>query len=136
MNTKKFLITAVVVFVVGQVFGFVIHGVILGPEYGQFPNLLRTQEQAEQHLHFMIIGSLVASLAFVWIYAHGVEPKSWVGQGVRYGLAVWMLSSVPFFLTYYALQPWSGILVAKQIALEGVSIVLLGILAAALYRKP
>ena len=67
--------------------------------------------------------------------AQGVEDKPWVGQGLRFGLAVWFLTSVAGFLTYYAVQPWGGDIVVKQILYELPRGLVLGLAAAAIYRK-
>lgn len=135
MNWKKFAIALVVVFVLDAGFGFLIHGVLLNADYAQYPNLLRTQEDANAYMPYMMLNFLFFSVGFVWIYAHGVEDKPWLGQGLRFGLAVWLLTSVSTFLTYYAVQPWSGSIVAKQIGYELVRALVLGLAAAALYRK-
>jgi hypothetical protein len=39
-------------------------------------------------------------------------------------------------LIYFAVEPWSGSVVALQIGLELIMMLLLGITVAALYRKP
>lgn len=135
MNWKKFALTVVVVFVVNAVSSFLIHAVLLSTDYAQHPNLLRTQEESQAYFPFMLLNFLFFSLGFVWIYAQGVEDKPWLGQGVRFGLAVWVITSLSTYLTYYAVQPWSGGIVAKQISFELVRGLLLGLVAAALYRK-
>ncbi len=57
-----------------------------------------------------------------------------MAQGVRFGVAAALLTVVPTYLIYYAVQPMPGALVARQIVLELILLVLLGILAAWLYR--
>jgi hypothetical protein len=133
---KKTGLTVIVVFLVCTVLNFVIHGVLLSPSYQRMPQLVRAEQDAQQHMIFMLLGFLVFSVAFVWIYARGVEAKPWLGQGLRYGLAIWLIASVSRYLIYFAVQPWSGTVVALQIGLELVMMLLLGITAAALYRKP
>lgn len=135
MNWKRFILAVVVVLVLNNVFGFLIHGMLLQADYANYPNLLRTQEDAANYFHWMLLNFLVFSVAFVWIYAQGVEDKPWVGQGLRFGLAVWFLTSVAGFLTYYAVQPWGGDVVVKQILYELPRALVLGLAAAALYRK-
>jgi len=135
MNWKKFVLAAVVVFVVNNLGGFVIHGMLLQADYAQYPNLLRTQEEAQAYFPYMLLQFFFFSLGFVWIYAQGVEDKPWLGQGIRFGLAVWLITSVSTFLTFYAVQPWSGTVVAKQIGFELVERLLLGVAVAALYRR-
>ena len=135
MNWKKFVITFVVVLIVTTMGSFVIHAMLLQPDYQQNKDLLRTEEDAAAYFPYMILNFFAFSLAFTWIYAQGVEDKPWVGQGIRFGLAVWLLNSVSGFLTYYAVQPWPGITVARQIGFELPWMLVLGLAAAALYRK-
>jgi len=135
MNWKRFALAVLAVLILDNIAGFVIHGTLLQADYAQYPNLLRTQEDAANYFHWMLLNFLVFSVAFVWIYAQGVEDKPWVGQGLRFGVAVWLLTSVPGFLTYYAVQPWGGEVVVKQIFYELPRALVLGLAAAAIYRK-
>lgn len=133
---KKMGLTVIVVFLVFTFLSFIIHGVLLQPLYQQMPQLLRAQQDAQSHFPFMLLGFLIFSLAFVWIYTRGLEAKPWLGQGLRYGLAMWLIASVSRYLIYFAIQPWSGTVLALQIGLELIMMLLLGIVTAALYRKP
>lgn len=135
MNLKKFFLAFVVVFLAGFTLNFVIHGVLLHEDYSQLPNLLRTEQDAEAYFPFMILANVLYSLALVWIFAQGLSDKPWLGQGVRFGLAVWLLTAVPGYLTYYAVQPWPPEVIVKSIGFDLVRIVVLGVVAAALYRK-
>lgn len=135
MTWKKFVLAVVVLFVVNAALSFLIHGALLNADYAQYPDLLRTQEEAQRYFPFMLLNFLFFSVGFVWIYAQGVEEKPWLGQGVRFGVAVWVITSLSTYLTYYAVQPWSGTIVAKQIGYELFRALLLGVVVAALYRK-
>jgi hypothetical protein len=57
-------------------------------------------------------------------------------QGLRFGLAIALVSTVPYFLIYYAVQPTPGTLVLKQIVFDGAGMLLTGVAAAALNRVP
>jgi hypothetical protein len=57
-----------------------------------------------------------------------------MAQGVRYGVAVALLATVPMYLIYYAVEPLPGNLVAKQIIFDGIWMVILGLIVAWLYR--
>ena len=135
MNIKKFLITAVVVFIVGFGLNFVIHNVLLHDDYSKLPNLLRTEADMQNYFPHMIAANALFSLALAWIYAQGVTEKPWLGQGIRFGLAVWLLTSVPVYMTYYAVQPWPAAVIHKSILFDLVRVTVLGVLAAAIYRK-
>jgi hypothetical protein len=72
--------------------------------------------------------------AFVWIYARGVESKPWLAQGVRFGVAVALLTIVPTYIIYFAVQPMPGGVVIKQIVFDGILTIVLGVIVAWLYR--
>jgi len=97
---------------------------------------LRAPQDGAAHMPFLLLGFVFFTLAFVWIYVQGVEAKGWLGQGLRYGLAVWLIATVSRYLIYYAIQPWSATVVAAQIGLELVATLVVSIVLAALYRKP
>ena len=62
------------------------------------------------------------------------EDKPWVGQGIRFGLAVAFVSCVPTYIIYYVVQPMPEMLVVKQVAFDLVRTIGLGACVAWLYR--
>lgn len=133
---KKMLASVIVIFLDLTGLSFVIHGVLLKPIYEQTPQLLRTPLDSQTHFPFMLLGFLFFSSAFVWIYVRGLEARPWVGQGLRYGLAMWLIASVSRYLIYFAIQPWPGPVVLLQVGLEFIMMLLMGLTVAILYRKP
>lgn len=131
---KKFIIGWVVVFIVWFMGSFVVHGLLLRSDYMQLTGLFRTEGDQQQFFPVMILAHLILSGAFVWIYARGAEAKPWMAQGVRFGIAVALLTVVPSYLIYYAVQPMPGNVVVKQILFDGVLLVILGTVVAWLYR--
>jgi hypothetical protein len=86
---------------------------------------------------WMLIAHVIMAGAFVWIYSRGKESKPWLGQGLRFGLAVALLAVVPIYLIYYVVQPQPGMLVAKQIVFDTILTLVVGAVAAFIYRdKP
>lgn len=132
---KRFVLRWSVLFIAANVFGFVVHGLLLEGDYAASPQLLRTQEDANRHFVYMLVGFACSSAALVWIYDRGIQSRPWLCQGLRFGFAVWMLTSLPWFLTYYAVQPWPGVVVAKQISFELVTVLLMGVINAGLHRR-
>ena len=122
------------IFVLSMVFGFLVHGLWLHGDYAQLPNLMRTEIDAQGHFGWMLGAHAILSGAFVWIYQQGRQAKPWLGQGLRFGLAIALVSSVPMFLIYYAVAPYQGLLVAKQILGDGLSCLVLGGVVAGLNR--
>jgi hypothetical protein len=53
---------------------------------------------------------------------------------LRFGVTIALLTVVPTYLIYYAVQPMPGILVAKQIVFDGLLLLALGLVVAFLYR--
>jgi hypothetical protein len=131
---KRFLTAWVVVFIVWMVGSFLVHGMLLAPHYKTVPELFRADADAQQHFPMMLLAHAILAGALVWIYARGVEDAPWAGQGVRFGLAVALLTAVPWYLIYYAVQPMPGDIVARQIVFDTMLTILLGLVVAYLYR--
>jgi hypothetical protein len=135
MNWKRFFTATSAVFLVAMVMGFFIHGELLASDYLSLGDVMRSTEDADAHFPFMVLAFVIFAVAFVWLYAKGVEDRPWIGQGLRFGLVTWLFGAVSVFLTYYAVEPLHGSLVVKQIGFELVDFLLLGTVVAALYRK-
>jgi hypothetical protein len=132
---RRFLIAWALVFVAWMLGSFLVHGVLLHADYSQLPNLFRPEADAQRHFPLMILAHVILAGAFVWIYARGTENKPWLGQGLRYGLAVALLI-VPIYMIYYVVQPMPGDLMVKQIVFDGILLLVLGGIVAWLYRVP
>ena len=130
---KKFLVAWLVLFIVYFACGFVVHGVLLHDDYTA-TGIMRPEADAQKMMPLMIIAHVMMAGAFVWIYARGVENKPWLGQGLRYGLAVAFLGVIPMYLIYYVVQPLSSGLVVKQIVFDTICTLILGSIVAYLYR--
>lgn len=131
---KKFFIAWAVVFVAWMVGSFVVHGVLLHDDYAQLPNLFRPEAEAQQYFPLMILAHVILAGAFAWIYARGVESKPWLAQGLRFGVAVALLTIVPTYMIYYVVEPMPGMSVVKQIVFDGILVTLLGAIVAFMYR--
>jgi len=131
---KRFLITWLSIFVLWMIGSFIVHGSLLYADYASLPNLFRPEADAQHYFPLMILAHVILSGAFVWIYSRGVEDKPWLLQGVRYGVAVALLTIVPTYLIYYVVQPMPGATVVRQIVFDGLLIVALGVVAAFAYR--
>ena len=132
MNIKKLIPSIIVVFIAANILGFLIHAVLLKNAYLPISGYYRMR--GEEKMLFISLAYLSFAIGSVWVYAKGFENKSWLGQGIRFGVAMWLVLTVPSFLIAYGVQPVPGTLVGKQLLFEGAGKVLLGILTAALYR--
>jgi len=131
---KKFFIAWLVMFIVYMAGGFAVHAMLLHADYAALPSLFRTDEQSIPYFHWMIIAHVLMAGAFTWIYARGVEKKPWLGQGLRFGLAIALLAVVPIYMIYYVVQPMPGELAVKQMVFDSILSLILGSVVAFLYR--
>ena len=121
-------------FVMSFALGFLIHGGLLAGDYARFPNLMRPAAEVQGKLPFMLLAHVSFALAFTWIYLKGREDKPWLAQGARYGIAVALLVTIPIYLIYHAVMPFPFDLVIKQMILDTIRIVLMGIVLAWINR--
>ena len=131
---KQFLVAWVVVFILWMLGAFVVHGVLLHGDYASLPSLFRTDADSQQYLPFMIIAHVVLAGAFTWIYARGQEARPWLTQGLRFGLAVALLTVVPTYTIYYVVQPMPGMTAVRQTVFDTALLLLLGAVVAFMYR--
>jgi len=136
MFANKFLVGWIVLFVVWFVGSFLVHGVLLHDDYMQTSNLFRRESEAGKYFPLMILAHILLAGSFVWIYQRGREDKPWLGQGLRFGLAVALLTTVPTYLIYYVVQPMPGETVVKQIVFDGCLMIILGMVAAFVLKDP
>jgi hypothetical protein len=129
MNAK-FAVSAAIIAVMSLLLGYVVHVWLLGPDYKALGALFRPEDQQMSFFGFMIAAHILVGLGFTWIYRMGREAKPFLGQGVRFGLAVAVLAVIPTYLIYYAVQPIPGNVVAKQIVFDTIAVVLMGIVCA------
>lgn len=132
----KFIIAWIAIFIAWFAGSFVVHGVLLHDDYMKLTNLFRPEADAQKYMPLMVLAHVLLSGALVWIYARGAEAKPWLPQGIRFGIAVALLTIVPTYLIYYVVQPMPGATVAKQIVFDGVLTLVLASIAAFIYRQP
>ena len=97
---------------------------------------VRRAARLHQYIPLMLLAHVLLAGSFVWIYTRGREPgKPWMGQGVRFGIAVALLTVVPTYMIYFVVQPTPAELALKQGLFDGVLLILLGIIAAWWFRE-
>src|SRR2546428_8742241 len=73
MNTKRWLLASVAVFVAIGVLEFLIHGVLLSDLYKQTASVWRPEAQMRQMIWIFWVGYLVFAPFFALIYVEGYE---------------------------------------------------------------
>jgi len=133
----RFWISVVVMSILAFGSGFVVHGVLLHDDYSRLPNLLRPEVEAQGYFGWMLLADLLIGFGFTWIYVKGREPgKPAVGQGLRFGLAIAVLMTIPMYIIYYAVQPWPGEVVVKQIVYGTIGVLVMGVVVALINQGP
>ncbi len=133
----RFWISVIVLFVLSMMSGFLIHGLLLHGDYAQLPNLMRTEEEQQGYFIWMMLGHAMMALGLTWIYLKGREAdKPFLGQGLRFGVAIAVLMTIPIYLIYYAVQPWPGAVVVKQIVYDVIHVLIMGVAVAAINQGP
>ena len=139
MTRARAVATTVAAFLVAQVAAVVIHGVILSADYEPFEGtLLRASGGGTppwQRL-FLPVVHLAVIVPLVWVYGRLRLEGSTLGRGVKLGLLGWTIGQLPVWLLWYAQQPWPGDLVVKQLGLELVASLAIGLTIAAVAGWP
>ena len=131
--TTRIIIAIIVIFILSVAFGTLIHAFLLKADYEQVAHLYRTA--ADTRFFVIFAGYLVFAIGSVWLYSKGVEDKPWLGQGLRFGFAIWLVTSVTGFLIEYATQPIGETLLYKQLGYELINKLILGAVTAAIVRR-
>ena len=130
MDMKKTAIATVAGFVLQMGTNYLLHGVILMSSYAATANLWRTDEAMAQRRWILFVGTFIFVLGAVLIYQRGAERKSPVGQGIRFGILLALVSTVPASLFEYVTTPIPHRLAFHWIIAESIQCVLLGLLTA------
>ena len=130
---RKCIISAVVMFVMAWALSFVVHGLLLGPDYSATPGM-RPPAEAQQIIGYLILAQAIFGVAFAWVYFQGKEDKPWLAQGVRFGIAIAALTVIPTYLIYHVVTPVPLVLALKQIVLDTIRLVLMGVVLAWINR--
>lgn len=73
----------------------------------------------------------------VLIYLRGVEAKPWIGQGIRFGIFMALVSVVYGSLSGWVIMPIPHMLAVKWIVYEGLLCVVFGLVVAVICQpKP
>lgn len=133
---RSFWISALSMLVLTMAMGFAVHGLLLEAEYSRLPTVMRPLEGAMQHFHYQLIAHVLIAFGITWIFRRGISDGPWLGQGLRFGIAWAVAVPTPFFLIYHAVAQFPFSLTWKQIVLEAIAAVILGVVLAFLNRRP
>jgi hypothetical protein len=139
MSRARTVSTTLVAFLVWQVMGILVHGFILAGDYQPYEGtLLRAIADGQPppwQMLFLPVAHLAFTSALVWVYARLRLDGSAIARGLALGVVGWMIGQVPLWLIWYAQQPWPGVLVMKQLGLELLASIVVGLAIAYMARS-
>jgi hypothetical protein len=133
MYNKTFWIGFIVVYIVWQVIGFVVHGVLLADTYKAMWAVFRAESEMNSMTWMMFVSSALYLLLFCYIFTKGYESKG-VGEGIRFGLLMGLFMSIPMALDQYVVYPISANLAVIWFVSGVVSFMIAGAVFAAIYK--
>ena len=130
---KRFWMAFAACYVVGQLLGFLVHGVWLNPTYEQLAAIFRPKAEMDAMMWVMFLSSAIVIFAFCFIFTKGYEGKG-VMEGVRYGLWIALLIGIPTALDQFWVYPVPGDLALKWGVTNVAYYVILGAVLAGIYK--
>ena len=132
MNTKRYIIASLIVFVAVVILDWIIHGLILSGTYKGYPEFF-VSEITGGSIILEIIAGLIFGFIFCFIFAKGYEGKG-ILEGVRYGLWIGILLFLPSMFCSWAFIKLPKSLPFWWLILGVIQMIILGIIASALYK--
>lgn len=133
MNNKTFWIGCVVVFVVLQAIGFVVHGVMMAPTYQELAAIFRPEAQMNDMMWMMMLSAAVTVYMFCYIFTKGYEGKG-IMEGVRYGALVSFLMAGAWSIDQHVIYPLPADVATIWLVSGFVSFMIAGGVFAAIYK--
>lgn len=128
---KRFWICGIVVSMAALLLGFLVHGLLLRADYLAHAELYRSQAEANARFGWILLAYGLVGFSMTWLYRrlHDSDEVQ-LRQGLAFGVAIGLVSFVPWHLLAYVGQPLPLSLMLRQVAFDLVAMGLLGMLLA------
>ena len=130
MNTKRFIMASLVVFVGFEIIDMIIHGGILAKTY-EGMNIWRSDMMSKMWIFHL--GSFVMAFLFTFIFIKGHENKG-IAEGARYGIVIGLFANIPYGFYSYAMYPLPFSLCLQWFVFGMIEFIICGLIAAAIYK--
>lgn len=136
MNTKKFVLAFVLVFILVEITNYIIHVLILGPVYAsdEIKVLFRSQEEMSGMMWIMWVLDLIWSFFFVFFFVKGYENKG-IAEGLRFGLYIALFFYLVNIYGQYTVFPIPYYLTLQWFLYGLVQALILGTAVALVYKQ-
>ncbi len=133
LSNKTFWIGWIVVFVITEIYGFLVHEVGLSATYESLAAVFRARDDMASMMWMMFVGDAVYLLIFCYIYTFGCENKG-VIEGVRFGALMGLFYAISFSVVSYVVYPITGQLALVWFCTGVIGFVIVGAVFAAVYK--
>jgi hypothetical protein len=113
MNVKKLVLAGLAGFVVMFLLALLWYTVTQGFYTAQFSGIERPEPEASRFIWWIVLGYLVGSFLMAYIYPIGYKGGAPVKEGLRFGLLMGLIMTLPVVLILYGGYsfPQAGLLV-------------------------
>ena len=133
MKNKTFWIGFVVVFIVIQAYGYLVHEVWLSATYESLAAAFRPKAEMDGMMWMMMVGWALSLLLFCHIFTLGHEGKGMM-EGVRYGTLMGLFLGIPMSVNQYVAYPLTSELAVIWFVTGVISLIIAGAVFAAIYK--
>ncbi|MGH8194195.1 MAG: hypothetical protein ACREQ8_07335 [Woeseiaceae bacterium] len=133
MYNKTFWIGFIVIYIVMQAIGFLVHGILLQEHYAALADVFRPEPEMNAMMWMMFVSAALYLYLFCRLFVGGYEGKG-VGEGIRFGLLAGLFMSIPMSIDQYVIYPITPALAAIWFVTGVISFVIVGAIFAAIYK--
>lgn len=133
MTNKTFWIGWIVVYVVMQALGFVIHAVLMANTYEGLAGVFRPEAEMTSMIWMMYVSGAVTTFMFCYIFTKGYEGRG-VMEGVRYGALIAFLMAGAMSIDPHVIYPIPANVASMWLISGFVSFMIAGGIFAAIYK--
>ena len=133
MNNKTFWIGWLVVYVIVQALGFLIHEVMMGDTYEALASVFQSDAQMQEMLPIMFLSAAVFLFIFCYVFTQGREGTG-VMEGVRYGILMGVFLALPTSVDAYVIYPITADVAVVWFISAVVSLAIAGAVFSVIYK--
>ncbi len=131
MNTKRFLLASLAVYLVYEITTFIIHGPLMGASYMETESVWRPEMM--DYMWVMWLTAAAFSLTFTFIFIKGYENKGLL-EGLRYGFIIGLLMLITGMFNQWVVYPIPFMMALQWLIYGMVQYLLIGLTVAAVYK--
>lgn len=135
MNKRHYIFGVVAVWAFICLAEILFHTIILQGIYRVILGVIRPEQYFGPYYPLLIIGHLLLSLLFCYIFIKGYENRG-LWEGVRFGLIVGLALGVAPSLVQFTTNQFPGKFVIAWVVWYPLEMTVAGIIIAAIYRPP